>query len=322
MFSGIGKTADELAAALDSNILCINVESEPELDLLSAIAAAKGRTAQVSVRVNPDIDAKTHAKIATGRAENKFGIPISRARDVYALAAKLPGIHVAGVDMHIGSQITELSPFDNAFALLSDFVRMLRGDGHVISHVDLGGGLGIPYREDNDPPPDPSAYAEVVKRATRGLDCRLIFEPGRLIVGNAGILVTRVLYLKRGEAKAFVIVDAAMNDLIRPTLYDAHHDIRPVAEPGPGARRTVADVVGPVCESGDFLARDRDLVEPTSGDLLAVMSAGAYGAVQAGTYNSRPLVPEVLVRDGEWALVRPRLEVDQLIRLDRLPPWL
>jgi diaminopimelate decarboxylase len=224
--------------------------------------------------------------------------------------------------MHIGSQITELSPFDNAFALLSDFVRMLRGDGHVISHVDLGGGLGIPYREDNDPPPDPSAYAEVVKRATRGLDCRLIFEPGRLIVGNAGILVTRVLYLKRGEAKAFVIVDAAMNDLIRPTLYDAHHDIRPVAEPGPGARRTVADVVGPVCESGDFLARDRDLVEPTSGDLLAVMSAGAYGAVQAGTYNSRPLVPEVLVRDGEWALVRPRLEVDQLIRLDRLPPWL
>jgi diaminopimelate decarboxylase len=322
MFSGIGKTADELAAALDSNILCINVESEPELDLLSAIAAAKGRTAQVSVRVNPDIDAKTHAKIATGRAENKFGIPISRARDVYAHAAKLPGIHVAGVDMHIGSQITELSPFDNAFALLSDFVRMLRGDGHVISHVDLGGGLGIPYREDNDPPPDPSAYAEVVKRATRGLDCRLIFEPGRLIVGNAGILVTRVLYLKRGEAKAFVIVDAAMNDLIRPTLYDAHHDIRPVAEPGPGARRTVADVVGPVCESGDFLARDRDLVEPTSGDLLAVMSAGAYGAVQAGTYNSRPLVPEVLVRDGEWALVRPRLEVDQLIRLDRLPPWL
>jgi diaminopimelate decarboxylase len=322
MFSGIGKTADELAAALDSNILCINVESEPELDLLSAIAAAKGRTAQVSVRVNPDIDAKTHAKIATGRAENKFGIPISRARDVYALAAKLPGIHVAGVDMHIGSQITELSPFDNAFALLSDFVRMLRGDGHVISHVDLGGGLGIPYREDNDPPPDPSAYAEVVKRATRGLDCRLIFEPGRLIVGNAGVLVTRVLYLKRGEAKAFVIVDAAMNDLIRPTLYDAHHDIRPVAEPGPGARRTVADVVGPVCESGDFLALDRDMVEPASGDLLAVMSAGAYGAVQAGTYNSRPLVPEVLVRDGEWALVRPRLEVDQLIRLDRLPPWL
>ena len=194
------------------------------------------------------------------RAENKFGIPISRAREVYAQAAKLPGLRVVGVDMHIGSQITELSPFDDAFALLSDFVRELRADGHTISHVDLGGGLGIPYREDNEPPPDPAAYAEVVKRATRGLDCKLIFEPGRLIVGNAGILVTRVLYLKHGEAKTFVIVDAAMNDLIRPTLYEAHHDIRPVTEPAPGARRIVADVVGPVCESGDFLALDRDLV--------------------------------------------------------------
>jgi diaminopimelate decarboxylase len=322
MFSGIGKTAAELALALDHDILCVNVESEPELELLSAIAVSKGRTAAVSVRVNPDVDARTHAKIATGRAENKFGIPISRAREVYAHAAKLPGLRVAGVDMHIGSQITELEPFDSAFALLSEFVRELRADGHVISHVDLGGGLGIPYRDDNEPPPDPQAYAAVVKRATRGLDCRLIFEPGRLIVGNAGILVTRVLYLKRGEAKAFVIVDAAMNDLIRPTLYDAHHDIRPVAEPGPGARRTVADVVGPVCESGDFLAHDRELVEPAPGGLLAVMTAGAYGAVQAGTYNTRALVPEVLVRNDEWALVRPRLEVDQLIGLDRLPPWL
>jgi diaminopimelate decarboxylase len=322
MFSGIGKTAVELAMALDENILCVNVESEPELELLSAIAAGKGRTANVSVRVNPDVDAKTHAKISTGLSENKFGIPISRARAVYARAAKLPGIRVVGVDMHIGSQITELSPFQDAFVLLSDFVRQLRADGHTISHVDLGGGLGIPYREDNGPPPDPTAYAEVVKRATRGLDCKLIFEPGRLIVGNAGILVTRVLYLKRGEAKTFVIVDAAMNDLIRPTLYEAHHDIRPVVEPAPGARRTVADVVGPVCESGDFLALDRDVVEPVPGDLLAVMTAGAYGAVQAGTYNTRPLVPEVLVRDGEWAVVRPRLDADQLIGLDRLPPWL
>jgi diaminopimelate decarboxylase len=322
MVSGIGKTAVELAMALDENILCVNVESEPELELLSAIAAGKGRTANVSVRVNPDVDAKTHAKISTGLSENKFGIPISRARAVYARAAKLPGIRVVGVDMHIGSQITELSPFQDAFVLLSDFVRQLRADGHTISHVDLGGGLGIPYREDNEPPPDPTAYAEVVKRATRGLDCKLIFEPGRLIVGNAGILVTRVLYLKRGEAKTFVIVDAAMNDLIRPTLYEAHHDIRPVVEPAPGARRTVADVVGPVCESGDFLALDRDVVEPVPGDLLAVMTAGAYGAVQAGTYNTRPLVPEVLVRDGEWAVVRPRLDADQLIGLDRLPPWL
>jgi diaminopimelate decarboxylase len=322
MFSGIGKTADELALALDSNIFCVNVESEPELELLSQIARSKGRTAHVSVRVNPDVDARTHAKIATGKSENKFGIPISRAREVYALAARLPGLKVAGVDMHIGSQIVEMQPFDDAFALLSDFVRALRADGHTISHVDLGGGLGIPYREDNDPPPDPAAYAAVVKRATHGLDCKLIFEPGRLIVGNAGILVTRVIYLKHGEARHFVIADAGMNDLIRPTLYDAHHDIRSVAEPAPGARRIVADVVGPVCESGDFLALGRDMAEPKPGDLLAVMTAGAYGAVQAGTYNTRALVPEVLVDGGQWALVRPRIDADQLIAMDRIPPWL
>ncbi|HEY7662351.1 MAG TPA: diaminopimelate decarboxylase [Xanthobacteraceae bacterium] len=322
MFSGIGKTAAELALAVDEDILCVNVESEAELDLLSSIAAGKGRSARVSVRVNPDVDAKTHAKIATGKAENKFGIPISRARTVYARAAKLPALEVVGVDMHIGSQITALEPFDDAFALLSDFVKLLRADGHVISHVDLGGGLGIPYREDNEPPPHPEAYAAMVKRATRDLDCTLIFEPGRLIVGNAGILVTRVLYLKRGQSKSFVIVDAGMNDLIRPTLYDAHHDIRPVLEPPVGASRVIADVAGPVCESGDFLALDRDMVSPQPGDLLAVMTAGAYGAVQAGTYNTRPLVPEVLVREGEWALVRPRLEVSELIALDRLPPWL
>src|SRR5215213_8093923 len=223
MFSGVGKTADELAAAVDTGILCINVESEPELDLLATIAVSKGRTACVSVRVNPDIDAKTHAKIATGKSENKFGIPLSRARDVYAHAGKLKGVRVAGVDMHIGSQITDLQPFDDAFALLSDFVRTLRADGHTIEHVDLGGGLGIPYRDDNEPPPDPAAYADVVKRATRDLGCTLIFEPGRMIVGNAGILVTRVLYVKHGEAKTFVVVDAGMNDLIRPTLYEAHH---------------------------------------------------------------------------------------------------
>jgi diaminopimelate decarboxylase len=322
MFSGIGKTAAELVMALDENIFCVNVESEPELELLSEIAISKDKTAHVSVRVNPDVDARTHAKIATGKSENKFGIPISRAREVYARAAKLKGLRVAGVDMHIGSQIVEMKPFDDAFALLSDFVRTLRGDGHTISHVDLGGGLGIPYREDNDPPPDPAAYAAVVKRATRGLDCKLIFEPGRMIVGNAGILMTRVIYLKRGEAKTFVIVDAGMNDLIRPTLYEAHHEIRPVAEPKPGTKRVTADVVGPVCESGDFLALERDMPEPKPGDLIAVMTAGAYGAVQAGTYNTRALVPEILVRGGEWALVRPRLDADQLIGLDRLPPWL
>jgi diaminopimelate decarboxylase len=322
MFSGIGKTARELALAVDENILCVNVESEPELALLSAIASSKGRVANISVRVNPDVDAKTHAKIATGKAENKFGIPLSRAREVYAHAAKLPGLHVAGVDMHIGSQITELAPFDDAFALLSGFVRTLRADGHAIEHVDLGGGLGIPYRDDNEPPPHPEAYAAVVKRATRALDCALIFEPGRLLVGNAGVLLTRVIYVKRGEAKTFVIVDAAMNDLIRPTLYDAHHEIRPVAQAAPDAPRVVADVVGPVCESGDFLARDRDLATVKPGDLLAVMSAGAYGAVQAGTYNTRALVPEVLVRDAAWALVRPRIEVAELIGLDRMAPWL
>lgn len=322
MFSGIGKTAQELALAADEGILCINVESAPELELLSSIAASKGRSAAISVRVNPDIDAKTHRKITTGKAENKFGIPISRAREVYARAAKLPGIKVVGVDMHIGSQITALDPFDNAFVLLAEFVRTLRADGHSIDHVDLGGGLGIPYRDDNEPPPHPEQYAALVKRATRDLHCRLIFEPGRLIVGNAGILVTRVLFVKRGEAKNFVVVDAAMNDLIRPTLYDAHHEIWPVKEPVAASVRIRADIVGPVCESGDFLALDRDLAEPSRGDLVAVMSAGAYAAVQAGTYNTRPLVPEVLVKDGEWAVIRPRLEVDQLIALDRMPAWL
>jgi diaminopimelate decarboxylase len=322
MFSGVGKTADELALAVDENILCINVESEPELELLSSIALGKDRVAAISIRVNPDIDPKTHAKIATGKAENKFGIPISCAREVYARAAKLKGVRVIGVDMHIGSQIIELDPFGDAFALLAEFVGVLRGDGHSISHVDLGGGLGIPYREDNEPPPDPDAYAAIVKRATRNLGCKLIFEPGRLIVGNAGILVTRVIYLKHGEAKTFVIVDAGMNDLVRPTLYEAHHDIKPVRQAPVGATRITADVVGPVCESGDYLALDRTLVEPKPGDLLAVMTAGAYGAAQAGTYNSRALIPEVLVRNDEWALIRPRQTLDELIGLDRLPGWL
>jgi diaminopimelate decarboxylase len=322
MFSGVGKSERDLAHAVDQGILCVNVESEPELDLLSSIAAAKGRDANVSVRVNPDIDARTHAKIATGKSENKFGIPISRARAIYAKAAELPGIKVVGVDMHIGSQITELSPFDDAFALLVDFVRMLRADGHAIAHVDLGGGLGIPYRDGDEPPPHPEAYAASVKRVTRDLSCKLIFEPGRILVGNAGILVTRVLYLKTGEAKHFIIVDAAMNDLIRPTLYDAHHEVRPVTEPPADAPKITADIVGPVCESGDFLALGRRMAAPSSGDLLAVFSAGAYGAVQAGTYNTRALVPEVLVKKEQWALVRPRVEIDTLIGLDKLPSWL
>ena len=320
-FSGVGKTEPELALAIDEGILCVNVESESELALLSAVAVQKGRTVNVSVRLNPDVDARTHAKIATGRAENKFGIPIGRARDVYAAAARLTGLRVAGIDMHIGSQITELKPFDDAFALLSDLVQALRADGHSIEHLDLGGGLGIPYHDGNEPPPHPEAYAQVVKRATRGLGCTLIFEPGRLLVGNAGILVARVIYVKYGETKIFVVVDAGMNDLIRPTLYDAHHHISAVVG-RPEASLITADVVGPVCESGDFLARDRTLEAPQAGDLLAVMSTGAYGAVQASTYNTRPLVPEVLVRGAQWAVVRPRLYPEALIGLDQLPPWL
>jgi len=322
VFSGVGKTAHELNLAVEHGILCVNVESESELEQLSSIATAKGRTADISIRVNPDVDPKTHAKIATGKAENKFGIPISRAREVYARAAKLKGVRAIGVDMHIGSQIIDLQPFRDAFALLAEFVDVLRGDGHAISHIDVGGGLGVPYREDNEPPPDPSAYAAIVKGATKNLGCRIILEPGRLIVGNAGILVTRVLHVKHGDAKNFVVVDAGMNDLIRPTLYDAHHDIRPVREPAAGRRRIVADVVGPVCESGDYFALERELAAPEAGDYLALMTAGAYGATQSGTYNSRPLVPEVLVRKDEWAMVRPRQEVEELIVLDRLPPWL
>jgi diaminopimelate decarboxylase len=322
VFSGVGKTARELNLAVEHGILCVNVESESELELLSSIAVAKARTADISIRVNPDVDPKTHAKIATGKAENKFGIPISRAREVYAHAAKLKGVRAIGVDMHIGSQIIDLQPFRDAFALLAEFVGVLRADGHAISHIDVGGGLGVPYREDNEPPPDPSAYAAIVKAATQNLGCRLILEPGRLIVGNAGILMTQVLHVKHGDAKTFIVVDAGMNDLIRPTLYDAHHDIRPVREPAAGRRRIIADVVGPVCESGDYFALQRELAAPEAGDYLALMTAGAYGATQSGTYNSRPLVPEVLVRKDEWAMVRPRQGVEDLIALDRLPPWL
>ena len=298
VFSGVAKTKTEMALALDSRILCFNVESEPELEALSEVAVGKGTRAAISIRINPDVDAKTHKKISTGKSENKFGIPIARARDVYARAAALKGLEITGVDMHIGSQITDLQPYDNATALLAELARDLMADGHKLSHIDLGGGLGIPYREDNEPPPDPEAYAALVKRHTRGLGLKLIFEIGRMIVGNAGILVTEVIYVKEGAGKTFVIVDAAMNDLIRPTLYDAHHDVKPVVAPRPEADWIRADVVGPVCETGDYLALDRNLPAMKAGDLLAIMTAGAYGAVQASTYNTRLLVPEVLVRDA------------------------
>ena len=322
LFSGVGKTATELRAALSEDILCINVESEPELELLSALAVEMGRTARISIRVNPDVDSGGHAKITTGKSENKFGIPLSGARAVYARAAKLPGIKVRGVDVHIGSQITDLAPMEVAFRLLADFVTVLRGDGHTISHVDVGGGLGIPYYEDREVPPEPAAYAAMVKRVTHNLGCTLMFEPGRLIVGNAGILVARVVYVKHGDGKNFVIIDAAMNDLIRPTLYEAYHEILPVQAPAEGAAMIVADVVGPVCETGDYLALDRKLPLPKPGDLIAVMTAGAYGAVQAGTYNTRALVPEVLVNGNQYAVVRPRVEVEDLIALDKTAPWL
>src|SRR5271163_1181946 len=323
IFSGVGKTLSEMTLGLEENIFCFNVESEPELEALSGAAISLGAVAPIAIRVNPDVDARTHAKIATGKSENKFGVPISRARDVYAYARSLPGLSVRGVDMHIGSQITDLQPFDDAFALLAEFVRALRADGHRIEHVDLGGGLGIPYRTDNNPPPFPEDYARIVARHTATLDCKVMLEPGRAIVGNAGVLVASVIYLKKGENKRFVIVDAAMNDLVRPTLYEAHHDILPVKAPAPRSTKLIrADVVGPVCESGDFLALDRDMPPIAAGDLIAIMSAGAYGAVQAGTYNSRLLVPEVLVKGADFALIRRRPSYEELIALDTLPPWL
>ena len=322
LFSGVGKTEAEQAYALEQDILCFNVESLPELAQLSRVAGQLGKTARVSLRINPDVDAKTHSKISTGKAENKFGIGWQDARRAYAAASELPHIEVSGIDMHIGSQITDLEPFDSAFSRLGGLIADLRADGHSIDHVDLGGGLGIPYVTDNNPPPHPDAYAEVVRKHVTKLDCRVIFEPGRLIAGNAGILVTKVVYVKEGEAKNFIIVDGAMNDLIRPTLYDAFHEIGPVNEPSPDAGRIVADVVGPVCETGDYFGHDRDLPEVKAGDLLAVYSAGAYGATQSSTYNTRLLIPEVLVKDDEFSVIRPRQTYEDLLGLDKIPDWL
>lgn len=322
VFSGVGKTAREMDFALEAGIHCFNVESEPELEMLSARAVAAGKVAPVSLRINPDVDARTHKKISTGRAENKFGIAWQRAREVYARAAELPGVEPVGIDMHIGSQIIELQPFDDAFGLLANLVQTLRGDGHAIQHIDLGGGLGIPYHMDNSPPPLPDEYARIVRKHVEPLDMKVIFEPGRLIAGNAGILVAQVVYVKEGDAKNFVIVDAAMNDLIRPTLYDAYHEVRPVVGKAASGPRLRADIVGPVCETGDYLALDREIAAVESGDLLAFGTAGAYGAVQAGTYNTRLLVPEVLVDGDRFHVIRPRPTYDDLIGLDSMPDWL
>ena len=322
-FSGVGKTVGELALGLEENIFCFNVESEAELQSLSALALSKGTQARVSIRVNPDIDARTHAKIATGKAENKFGVPIGRAREIYAHAAALPGIAVTGVDMHIGSQITDLQPFEAAFKTLAELVRVLRDDGHRIDHVDLGGGLGIPYRAGDDGAAfDVDRYAAIAKRHMAGLEAKIVLEPGRYLVGNAGVLITRVILVKSGEGRSFVVVDAAMNDLIRPTLYEAHHEIVPVAEPPAAAETALVDIVGPVCETGDYLAKARRLPPLQAGDLAAVLSVGAYGAVQAGTYNTRLLVPEVLIDGADLAVIRPRTGYDELIGRDRVPSWL
>ena len=322
-FSGVGKTRAELALGLDENLHCFNVESEQELATLSEIAQSKSTKARIAIRLNPDIDAKTHAKISTGKAENKFGIPISRARDVYAQAAALPGIVVSGIDMHIGSQITDLEPFDRAFATLADLLGVLRREGHAIDHIDLGGGLGIAYHADQaDEDIGPGPYAALAKRHFGQADVSLVLEPGRYLVGNAGVLVTSVVLVKEGENKRFVVVDAAMNDLVRPTLYEAHHEILPVVEPKPQAMLGRADIVGPICETGDYLALSRPFPEVASGDLLAVMSAGAYGAVQSGTYNSRLLVPEVLVDGASSDIIRPRRSYEELMALDRIPSWM
>jgi diaminopimelate decarboxylase len=322
VFSGVGKTSAEMALALDSGILAFNVESEAELRTLSEIAEARGGVARIAFRVNPDVDAKTHHKIATGKAENKFGVPFAEAPALYALASRLPGIAPTGVHMHIGSQITDLAPFRNAFALLKELVGRLRESGVSIDFVNLGGGLGIPYRGDQPAPPLPADYADLVKEALGGLKVRLLFEPGRMIAGNAGILVTRVLYVKRGASKTFTIVDAAMNDLVRPTLYDAYHEILPVEEPRPGAPIVVTDVAGPVCETGDYLALARPLPELRAGDLISVMTAGAYGAVLASEYNSRLLVPEVLVAGTRYSVTRPRPSYGDMLAKEHLPDWL
>ena len=322
IFAGVGKTRSEMAYALTEGIHGFNVESEPELEALSSVAAELGKTARIALRINPDVDAKTHAKISTGKAENKFGIPFTDAPTLYAKAAGLPGIQVSGIHMHIGSQITELQPFRDAFTLMRELATELRRTGYPIEHLDVGGGLGVPYHSGNDIPPSPQAYADVVRQTLGDLGLKIALEPGRMIVANAGLLVTRVVYAKRGSAKTFTIIDAAMNDLLRPTLYEAEHEIWPVDEQVGKRPPVVQDVVGPVCETGDYLALNRKLPPFEPGDLMAFMTAGAYGAAMSSTYNSRLLVPEVLVKGSEYAIVRPRLTYSDLIGLDRLPDWL
>ncbi|MXU63987.1 diaminopimelate decarboxylase [Oceanomicrobium pacificus] len=322
VFSGVGKTPGEMRLALEHGIRQFNVESEPELQALSQVAVATGTTAPIAIRVNPDVDARTHAKIATGKSENKFGIPIARAREVYAMAAALPGIDVIGIDVHIGSQLTELEPYQNAFRLVAELTEALRADGHDIRRLDLGGGLGIPYERANSAPPLPFDYGRVVKETVGHLGCEIEIEPGRLIAGNAGLMVASTIYVKEGEGRSFLILDGAMNDLIRPAMYEAHHDIVPVVEPVPGTEQQPIDIVGPVCESGDTFAKQRLMPPVAAGDLVAFRSAGAYGAVMASEYNSRPLVPEVLVHGDQFAVVRARPTYEEMIERDSIPAWM
>jgi len=322
VFSGVGKTREEMAAALTGGIRQFNVESEPEMRVLNEVALSLGKIAPITVRVNPDVDAKTHAKIATGKSENKFGIPISKAREVYAEAASLKGLEVVGIDVHIGSQLTDLQPYEDAFSKVAELTETLRADGHDIRRLDLGGGLGIPYERSNEAPPLPMEYGEVIRRTVGHLGCEIEIEPGRLIAGNAGLLVTSVIYRKEGEGRDFLIVDAAMNDLIRPAMYEAHHDIIPVLEPDVGVEPTTHDIVGPVCESGDTFAKQRNMPALEAGDLMAFRSAGAYGAVMASEYNSRPLIPEVLVKGDQFAVVRARPTYEEMINRDTIPDWM
>ncbi len=322
VFSGVGKTAEEIRTALTGGIRQFNVESEPEMEVISAVAQELGAVAPITIRVNPDVDAKTHAKIATGKSENKFGIPIARAREVYARAAALSGLDVVGIDVHIGSQLTDLEPFRLAYQKVAELTEILRGEGHDIRRLDLGGGLGIPYERSNTAPPLPVEYGKMVKETLGHLGCEIEIEPGRLIAGNAGQLVSKVIYVKSGEGRDFLILDAAMNDLIRPAMYEAHHDIVPVQEPAPGVESQRYDIVGPVCETGDTFAKQRDLAPLAAGDLVSFRSAGAYGAVMASEYNSRPLIPEVLVHGDQFAVIRRRPDYEEMINRDTIPEWL
>jgi diaminopimelate decarboxylase len=322
VFSGVGKTRGEIRAALEGGIRQFNVESEPEMQVISEVASSMGVVAPIAVRVNPDVDAKTHAKIATGKSENKFGIPIARAKEVYAEAAALPGLKVVGIDVHIGSQLTQLEPFEMAYRKVAELTEVLRAEGHTIERLDLGGGLGIPYARSNEAPPLPTDYGTMVQRTVGHLGVEVEIEPGRLIAGNAGILVSRVIYVKNGEGRDFLILDAAMNDLIRPAMYDAYHDIVPVIEAEAGVEQVAYDVVGPVCETGDTFATGRTMPPLASGDLVAFRSAGAYGAVMSSEYNTRPLVPEIMAKGDQFAVIRARPSFDDMINRDTVPEWL